>query len=86
MDKDTEYKYPYDPDDGREQMEVPKKTPPGDVWRIRRSDQHASEVTARCAIRDYSGPDERQSDLGFRVAISLPKRYIWSHFKKLSVP
>jgi formylglycine-generating enzyme required for sulfatase activity len=86
LEKDTEYRYPYDPDDGREQKTVPKETSPSNVWRIQRSYRYASEVTARCAFREYSGPDDRQSGLGFRVALSFPKSYTWTHFKKLSLP
>jgi formylglycine-generating enzyme required for sulfatase activity len=58
-----EFKYPYDPTDGRENLEA------GDhVCRVLRGGAfYDGEWFSRCALRNWSGPDFRLRLFGFRV-------------------
>jgi len=64
--KRPDFKYPYDPEDGREDLEAGR-----DVRRVMRGgafDDVAWDV--RCAARYWIGPHERVRDGGFRVVAS----------------
>jgi formylglycine-generating enzyme required for sulfatase activity len=69
LQKEPEYKYPYDPQDGREDMKIGEDDRPENVLRVKRGGD--SEVAARCAAREWGHPDQTTLDLGFRVALSL---------------
>jgi formylglycine-generating enzyme required for sulfatase activity len=64
-----DFKYPYDPGDGRESREAPKRIP-----RVLRGGASSSSPRhVRCAVRLGDDPDFRLSSLGFRVVV-LPCR------------
>jgi formylglycine-generating enzyme required for sulfatase activity len=57
--------YPYDPDDGREELEA------SDCRVVRGGSFYGSESRVRCAARnDWLNPDDCHRDLGFRVVVS----------------
>jgi formylglycine-generating enzyme required for sulfatase activity len=63
---ESDYKYPYDPNDGRENLKAGD-----DVWRVVRGgafDDFLSYV--RCAARGRGSPDFRSHFVGFRVLVS----------------
>jgi formylglycine-generating enzyme required for sulfatase activity len=60
-----EFKYPYDPTDGRENLDAGD-----DVYRVVRGGSfEAPLVSARCSIRNRIYPRESIEDLGFRVYV-----------------
>jgi formylglycine-generating enzyme required for sulfatase activity len=61
----ADYGYPYDPADGRERLEDMK------VPVLRGSSWHDHRRFARCAFRDRPIPADFDTDLGFRVVVSL---------------
>jgi formylglycine-generating enzyme required for sulfatase activity len=61
------YPYPYDPTDGRENLDAPN-----DVSRVLRGGSWIfTSGDARCACRDRVNPDDFDHDLGFRMVLSL---------------
>jgi formylglycine-generating enzyme required for sulfatase activity len=61
-----EFKYPYDPTDGRENLEAGD-----DVFRVSRGGSFSNSWTlARCALRNRELPDVRNLSFGFRVVVS----------------
>jgi formylglycine-generating enzyme required for sulfatase activity len=65
---EPEFKYPYYPDDGREDLHAPTavlRVFRGGSWKRTRS-------LARCAYRHRGGPGLRIDDVGFRCAWSSP--------------
>jgi len=61
-----EYKYPYDPADGRENLEADDE-----IRRVLRGGSWVNyQGSARCSSRDWSGPNFRDDDGGFRVVVS----------------
>jgi iron(II)-dependent oxidoreductase len=61
-----EFKYPYDPADGWENLEAGD-----DMLRVLRGGSFLSyRNVARCAYRSGSSPDLRNGDGGFRVVVS----------------
>jgi formylglycine-generating enzyme required for sulfatase activity len=59
------FKYPYDPQDGRENLEAS-----GEFRVVRGGSWRFSRNFARCAFRFWYGPDGRGSILGFRLCAS----------------
>jgi formylglycine-generating enzyme required for sulfatase activity len=66
--RNPEFKYPYDPEDGRENVEA------GDeVLRVLRGGSFGnSRRAARCAYRYWYSPHYRNRHLGFRVVVVAP--------------
>jgi formylglycine-generating enzyme required for sulfatase activity len=63
---DPEFKYPYDPEDGRENLKAGD-----DVPRVLRGGAfNDTSRLVRCAYRDRYSPNFRYWDLGFRVVVS----------------
>jgi len=61
-----DFKYPYDPEDGRENLEAGR-----DVYRVFRGSWFNAEFRdMRCASREGINPDYSYEDLGFRVVAS----------------
>jgi formylglycine-generating enzyme required for sulfatase activity len=59
-----DFKYPYDPSDGRENLQAPDEN-----RRVLRGGAfNRYQRLARCACRNRDSPDLRYSYLGFRVA------------------
>ena len=65
--REPEYKYPYRPGDGRENLDA------GDaVWRVLRGGSWLGNLrNARCAYRDWDFPDSFHYTSGFRLVVSL---------------
>jgi iron(II)-dependent oxidoreductase len=63
---DTDFKYPYRPDDGREDLEA------GDeILRVLRGGSWGfDQRSARCSYRSWFNPGGRFDDVGFRVVVS----------------
>ncbi len=61
----ADYGYPYDPADGREQLEDMK------VPVLRGGSWDYNRRLARCASRFWVFPDNFDTDYGFRVVVSL---------------
>lgn len=60
-----DYKYPYDPADGREDL-----TPGTDVLRVLRGGAFYNYLNyVRCAVRLRNDPVNRNNDIGFRVVV-----------------
>jgi formylglycine-generating enzyme required for sulfatase activity/predicted Ser/Thr protein kinase len=60
------FKYPYDPDDGREDLDAPDS-----VFRVLRGGSlNVARDSVRCASRGRDAPRNRSKVYGFRVAIS----------------
>ncbi|MBI3942321.1 MAG: SUMF1/EgtB/PvdO family nonheme iron enzyme, partial [Chloroflexi bacterium] len=65
LDK-PDFKYPYDPRDGREDLQAPD-----DVRRVARGGAYFSYGRyVRCASRNHDYPNFRFFDIGVRVAVS----------------
>ena len=63
---EAEFKYPYDPGDGREDMEAGNDTP-----RVVRGGSFGSyQRSVRCAFRDRNKPDLKLRLFGFRVVVA----------------
>jgi iron(II)-dependent oxidoreductase len=61
-----EFKYPYDPEDGRENPSAGN-----DVFRVLRGGSFSNSWTlARCALRNRELPDFRNLSFGFRIVVS----------------
>ncbi|MEI2690757.1 MAG: formylglycine-generating enzyme family protein [Anaerolineae bacterium] len=60
-----DYGYPYDPEDGRENLDGP------DLRVMRGGSWYDEQMFARCAYRDRDIPDDFDYDRGFRVVVSL---------------
>ncbi len=60
-----DYGYPYDPDDGREDLGGP------DLRVVRGGSWYLEQKFARCAYRDWFIPDLFNNDHGLRVVVSL---------------
>jgi formylglycine-generating enzyme required for sulfatase activity len=60
--------YPYDPDDGREDLEA------GDSRVVRGGAFYLTEAYVRCAYRSYRHPHYRINAGGFRVVVSPFRR------------
>ena len=61
-----EYGYPYDPQDGREDLEAPNR-----VLRVLRGGSfYSNENYVRCAARARVNPNNRDRGYGFRVCAS----------------
>ena len=61
-----EFVYPYDPDDGREDIAAPDE-----IHRVLRGGSFGGYPgDIRCACRGLNGPDDRDYGLGFRVVVS----------------
>jgi formylglycine-generating enzyme required for sulfatase activity len=61
--EEPSFKYPYDPDDGREDLEAPDT-----VFRVLRGGAWSSNrVFARCVGRGRYGPDDSVNHFGFRL-------------------
>ncbi len=64
--EEPDFKYPYNPDDGRENLEAG-----GDVLRVARGGSWLnSQRAARCAYRGRDGPVLLNDDIGFRVCLT----------------
>jgi formylglycine-generating enzyme required for sulfatase activity len=61
-----DYKYPYNPTDGRENLDAPDRVP----HVLRGGSFFLHEVDVRCAARYRLGPYGRLRNVGFRVAVS----------------
>ena len=63
-----DFKYPYDPDDGREDLSADD-----DVLRVLRGGSFIYLIrVVRCAFRNWNFPDDGNSYDGFRVVSSSP--------------
>jgi formylglycine-generating enzyme required for sulfatase activity len=58
------YRYPYDPTDGREALEAPDSL----MWIVRGGSFRDDGTRIRCAYRDWRYPFYRSDAIGFRVA------------------
>jgi formylglycine-generating enzyme required for sulfatase activity len=64
--QEPDFHYPYDPEDGRENLEVAE-----DVYRVLRGGAFSiTEHNVRCAVRFRYGPDYRWYNYGFRVVVA----------------
>jgi iron(II)-dependent oxidoreductase len=61
----SEYDYPYDPTDGRENLDAGD-----DVLRVLRGGSWNDQNFARCSCRLRYGPNYRIDNYGFRVVVS----------------
>ncbi len=67
-DDQVEHGYPYDPADGREDLEAS-----ADMQRVVRGGAgNLSSWAARCAFRDRNTPNYRNLNVGFRVVVATP--------------
>ena len=65
---EPEFKYPYDPTDGRENLEADDR-----VCRVLRGGAFLNdERDSRCTYRVNVNPDDRSSNIGFRVVVAAP--------------
>ena len=63
---DPEFKYPYDPEDGRENLKAPKE-----ICRVLRGGTfHFNPNLVRGAVRGRGNPDHWHNHRGFRVVVS----------------
>jgi formylglycine-generating enzyme required for sulfatase activity len=64
--REPSFKYPYDPADGRENLDAPSN-----VRRVVRGGGFlGDDLSNRCAYRDWSFPYERDKFTGYRVVMS----------------
>lgn len=69
----ADFMYPYDPDDGREEMDAEQHM--HRVYRIHRGGSYRDDVSElRCSARGCSGPDSKIRWRGFRVVLDLGQR------------
>jgi formylglycine-generating enzyme required for sulfatase activity len=60
------YRYPYDPNDGRESLQADRN-----MYRVLRGGAfYNDQWYVRCAFRNRGNPDLRYDDRGFRVVVS----------------